>query len=158
MNKRFRKVDEHSCSKASKVVRYTDSLLMLVIGALMMSESVASEVANQSFMFLESVNRGFKFVVGLIAIVLATTLMDIKVNEDSFRHSEVLVDEAPSEGPLDLFSVDRHDLLLREWKTRDLRSIQKIILEEEKLELSLNETLARVLSFSGRFVPFGITI
>lgn len=82
----------------------------------------------------------------------------VEVNEDPFRYSEVLVDEAHPEEPLDLFSEeDRRDLLLRERNTRDLRSIQKIILEEEELELSLDETLARVLSFYGQFVPFGRT-
>ena len=82
MNKSFRNVDEYSWSRASKVSRYAASVLVLVLGALMISESLTSVVANQSFLFLESVNRGFEFVVGLIAIVLAATLMDAKVNEE----------------------------------------------------------------------------
>ncbi len=83
----------------------------------------------------------------------------VEVNEDPFRHSEVLLDEALTEEPLDLFSeADQRDLLLRERNKRDLRSIQKIIMEEEELELSLDETLARVLSFYGQFVPFFRTI
>jgi hypothetical protein len=38
--------------------------------------------------------------------------------------------------------------------TRDLLDIQKIILLEEGREFNLDETLARVLSFYGQFVPF----
>ena len=154
MNERLRNVDERLYSRASKVIRYSDIMLPLVLGALM-SESVASAVADLSFMFLESVNRGFKFIDGLIAIVLAATLMDNKANEDPIIHSEVLAGEAPSNGRLNLFSeADRHDPLMGERRTRDLRSIQKIMLEEE-LELSLNETLEWGLSFYGRFAQFG---
>jgi len=85
MNKSLRNVDEYSYSRASKISRYAASILVLVLGALMISESVTSVVANQSFMFLEGVNRGFEFVVGLIAIVLAATLMDARVNARSMR-------------------------------------------------------------------------
>jgi len=80
MNKSLRNVDEYSYPRASKISRYAASVLVLVLGALMISESVTSVVANQSFMFLEGVNRGFEFVVGFIAIVLAATSMDAQVN------------------------------------------------------------------------------
>jgi len=80
MNKSFRNVDEHLYSRASKISRCAISILVLALGALMISESVTSVVANQSFMFLEGVNRGFEFVVGFIAIVLAATSMDAQVN------------------------------------------------------------------------------
>ncbi len=82
MNKSLRNVDEYSYSRTSKIGRYATSILVLILGSLMISESVTSVVANHSFMFLEGVNRGFEFVVGLIAIVLAATLMDAKVNKE----------------------------------------------------------------------------
>lgn len=97
--------------------------------------------------------RGMRTLFGITDWLYAD--MSVEVNVDPFRYSEVLVDEAPPEEPPDLFSeADQRDLLLRERNIRDLRSIQKIILLEEELELSLDETLARVLSFYGRFVPF----
>jgi len=97
--------------------------------------------------------RGMRTFFGITDWLDADT--SVEVNVDPSRYNEVLVDKAPPEEPLDLFSeADRRDLLLRERNIRDLRSIQKIILLEEELELSLDETLARVLSFYGRFVPF----
>jgi Ni,Fe-hydrogenase I cytochrome b subunit len=82
MNKNSRNVEEYLYSRASKISRYAISILVLVLGALMISESVTSVVANQSYIFLEDVNRGFEFVVGLIAIVLAATLMDAARERD----------------------------------------------------------------------------
>ena len=52
-------------------------LIVLVLGALMMAEGVVSTVANTNFMFAENMNRGFEFVVGFIAIVLAAVIMDL---------------------------------------------------------------------------------
>lgn len=98
--------------------------------------------------------RGMRTLFGITDWLYADT--SVQVNVDPFRYSEVLADKAPTEEPLDLFSETvRRDMLLRERSIWNLRSIQKIILLEEELELSLDETLARVLSFYGRFVPFG---
>jgi hypothetical protein len=52
-------------------------LIVLVLGALMMAEAVVSIVANAPFMFTEKMNRGFEFVVGLVAIVLGAVVMDL---------------------------------------------------------------------------------
>jgi hypothetical protein len=38
--------------------------------------------------------------------------------------------------------------------TRHLKAVQKIILIEEDRVLSIDEVLARILDFYGRFVPF----
>lgn len=46
------------------------------------------------------------------------------------------------------------DLILRSQNMLDLRSLQKIFLVEEDVVLSLDEVVARVLAFYGRFVPF----
>jgi len=51
-------------------------IIVLVLGALMTAEAVASTVADTSFMFTEGVNPGFEFVVGFVAIVLAASTMD----------------------------------------------------------------------------------
>ena len=53
MNKSFRNVDEHSYSRASKIGGYAAGMLVLVWGALIISESVTSMLTNQSFVFLE---------------------------------------------------------------------------------------------------------
>lgn len=52
-------------------------LIVLVLGALMMAEAGVSIVTNTSFMFAENMNRGFEFVVGLVAIVLAAVVMNL---------------------------------------------------------------------------------
>lgn len=48
----------------------------------------------------------------------------------------------------------RRELTLRMQNAEDLRSIQKVISLEEKKEPTLEEVLARVLSFYSRFVPY----
>jgi len=48
----------------------------------------------------------------------------------------------------------RRELALRRQNAEDLRSIQKVISLEEEKELTLEEVLARVLSFYSRFVPY----
>lgn len=52
-------------------------LIVVVLGALMMAEGVVVISGNASFMFAENMNRGFEFVVGLIAIVLGAVVMDL---------------------------------------------------------------------------------
>ena len=51
-------------------------IVVLVLGALMVAESVTSVVAGSPFMFREGVNRGFEFMVGFVAIVLAASTID----------------------------------------------------------------------------------
>ncbi len=52
-------------------------VIVVVLGALMMAEGVVSTVTDTSFMFAENMNRGFEFVVGLVAIVLGAVVMDL---------------------------------------------------------------------------------
>jgi hypothetical protein len=46
------------------------------------------------------------------------------------------------------------DLDIRKQNLRDLRAIQNVILLEEAQNLSLDEVLARLLTFYRRFVPY----
>lgn len=50
--------------------------------------------------------------------------------------------------------ADRRQLRLRRQNIRDLRTLQKVIMLEEKRTLSMDEVLARALAFYGKFVPF----
>lgn len=52
-------------------------VIVVVLGALMMAEGVTGTVADTSFMFAKDMNRGFEFVVGLIAVVLGAVIMDL---------------------------------------------------------------------------------
>ena len=56
--------------------------------------------------------------------------------------------------PTCLKAPDERDLFLRWENMQDLKTLQKIILEEEDLVLSLDEVLSRVLSFYRRFVQY----
>jgi hypothetical protein len=59
-----------------RISGFIAGIIVLVLGALMIAEAVASVVADSPFMFLDGVNRGFEFAVGFIAIVLAASTMD----------------------------------------------------------------------------------
>jgi hypothetical protein len=50
--------------------------------------------------------------------------------------------------------ADRRQLRLRRQNIRDLRTLQKVIMLEEKKPLSIDDVLARALAFYGKFVPF----
>ena len=50
--------------------------------------------------------------------------------------------------------ADRRQLRLRRQNIRDLRTLQKVIMLEEKKTLSMDEVLARALAFYGKIVPF----
>jgi len=56
------------------VARFGAALIVIVLGALMMAESVASMVTGNT-LFFESLRRPFEFVVGFIIIVLGATLI-----------------------------------------------------------------------------------
>jgi hypothetical protein len=92
--------------------------------------------------------RGMRTLFGISDWMYADTSVEVK--EDLPRNNEVLADKAPTEVTLDLFSeADRRYLLLRKPNIRELRTIQKTILLEEELRLSLEKTLAQVLSSTG---------
>lgn len=69
---------------------------------------------------------------------------------------EVLKEECgPFQEILDPVSdADRRQLRLRRQNIQDLRTLQKVIMLEEKRTLSMDEVLARALAFYGKFVPF----
>jgi hypothetical protein len=52
-------------------------IILTVLGALMLAEGVITMLGNPSFLFVENMNRGFEFVVGLVTIVVAGTTMDL---------------------------------------------------------------------------------
>jgi len=52
-------------------------IILTVLGALMLAEGIITMLGNPSFIFVENMNRGFEFVVGLVTIVLAATTMDL---------------------------------------------------------------------------------
>jgi hypothetical protein len=60
-----------------KISGLVAGIILTVLGALMMAEGVVTAVGNSSFMFAENMNRGFEFVVGFIAVVLASQVMNL---------------------------------------------------------------------------------
>lgn len=70
--------------------------------------------------------------------------------------NEMLIEEieVPEEFRDFITESHRRELALRRQNTEDLRSIQKVVSLEEEKEPTLEEVLARVLSFYRRFVPY----
>ncbi len=70
--------------------------------------------------------------------------------------NEMLMEEieVPEEFRELITESHRRELALRMQNAEALRSIQKVISLEEDKELTLEEVLARVLSFYRRFVPY----
>ena len=60
-----------------KISGLVAGIILTVLGALMMAEGVVTTVGNNSFIFAENMNRGFEFVIGLIAVVLASQVMNL---------------------------------------------------------------------------------
>lgn len=69
---------------------------------------------------------------------------------------EMLIEEieVPEEFREHIMESLRRELALRMQNVEDLISIQKVISLEEEKEPTLEEVLARVLSFYSRFVPY----
>ena len=62
------------------VPRFVASLIVIVLGALMIADS-ALEMSGNSAIFFENVSYKFKFVVGFVVIVIATSIMDLSKKE-----------------------------------------------------------------------------
>jgi len=79
-----------------KIGRFAAGIIVLVLGALMIAEAVTSTVANTPFMFLEGVNRGFEFVIGFVAILLAASVIDalLRSHHSHICHSRLGTQEA----------------------------------------------------------------
>ncbi len=52
-------------------------IILTVLAALMLAESIITLLGNPAFIFIDNMNRSFEFVVGLVSIVLAGTTMDL---------------------------------------------------------------------------------
>jgi hypothetical protein len=70
--------------------------------------------------------------------------------------NEMLLEEIglPVEVKAKLKEAHFKDLDIRRQNVRDLRAIQKVIFLEEAQNMSLDEVLARLLTFYHRFVPY----
>jgi hypothetical protein len=70
--------------------------------------------------------------------------------------NEMLLEEIglPVEIKAKLKEGHLRDLEIRRQNVRDLRAIQKVIFLEEAQNMSLDEVLARLLTFYRRFVPY----
>ena len=55
-------------------LRFSGSLLVIILGAIMLAEGVLGSVTGTSI-FFEGINPSFKVVVGFIAIILAASIM-----------------------------------------------------------------------------------
>lgn len=51
-------------------------LIIIVFGALIIADAIVAMVTNNPFMFIENMNRGFEFVVGVLAIVTGAGAME----------------------------------------------------------------------------------
>lgn len=64
-------------ARARMVSGFVAGLIVLVLSALTLADAVVSIVTGNPFMFIENMNRGFEFLVGLIGIILAGVMMDL---------------------------------------------------------------------------------
>ncbi len=56
------------------VARFAAGVLLIVLGALLLAEGVASTVTKTA-VFFEGVNRGFEFIVGLAIVIVGASLI-----------------------------------------------------------------------------------
>lgn len=52
-------------------------IILAVLGALTLSESILTLMGNPAFIFVENINRGFELVVGFVTIMVAVSTMDM---------------------------------------------------------------------------------
>lgn len=52
-------------------------IILTVLAALMLAESIITLLGNPAFIFIDNMNRSFEFVMGLVSIVVAGTTMDL---------------------------------------------------------------------------------
>jgi hypothetical protein len=52
-------------------------VILTVLGALMLAEGIITLLGNPSFIFIESMNRGFELTMGFVTIVVAGTAMNL---------------------------------------------------------------------------------
>ena len=61
----------------TRIPALVGGIILTVLGALMLAEAIITLLGIPAFVFIENMNRGFELVVGLVAIVLTTTTMDL---------------------------------------------------------------------------------
>lgn len=77
------------------------------------------------------------------------------INMETHDSDMVMVETFPPKSLLDFMrATDRRLIVLRQQTIQDLETLQEIIRLEEEQVLNLDETLARVLEFYRRFIPY----
>ncbi len=62
--------------RGMKVGGLVAGIILVVLGALTLAESIITLMGNQPFIFIDNMNRGFELLVGLITIIVAGSIMD----------------------------------------------------------------------------------
>ncbi len=52
-------------------------VILVVLAALMLAEGIITLMGNPAFIFLDNMNRSFELVVGIFAIIVAASTMDM---------------------------------------------------------------------------------
>ncbi len=52
-------------------------IILVVLGALTLAESIITLMGNPAFIFIDNMNRGFELVVGLVAVIVGGSTMDV---------------------------------------------------------------------------------
>ncbi len=52
-------------------------IILVVLAALMLAEGIITLMGNPAFIFIDNMNRSFELVVGLFAIIVAASTMDM---------------------------------------------------------------------------------
>ena len=64
-------------NKKMRIPALVGGIILTVLAALMLAEGIITLMGNPAFIFIENMNRGFELVVGLVAIVVAGSTMDL---------------------------------------------------------------------------------
>ena len=64
-------------NKKMRIPALVGGIILTVLAALMLAEGIITLMGNPAFIFIENMNRGFELVVGLVAIVVAASTMDL---------------------------------------------------------------------------------
>ncbi len=52
-------------------------IILVVLAALMLAEGIITLMGNPAFIFIDNMNRSFELVVGIFAIIVAASTMDM---------------------------------------------------------------------------------
>ncbi len=62
--------------RGMKAAGLVAGIILVVLGALMVAESIVTLMGNPAFIFIDNMNRSFELVVGLVTIIVAASIMD----------------------------------------------------------------------------------